>query len=158
MSFDHYYSVSASEYVLDTLIGAVLLTATMVILGFLLGRSLIRGGFNGSALTFLIIVGVILGGLIGHAFAGTQEKKDNVAIVQSNIQKKYDVQSVTFDTDTERGGGESWKPSQSGPQQVVVKINDTSRIATLTQNPDTFEPTLVDVGTTHELPHKSISK
>lgn len=84
-------------------------------------------------------------------FASFGDFERNASILQSNIEKKYDVQAVTFNFSTTKAGGYNWIPTQSGPQRVVVKVNGVSHVATLTQNPQTAEPTLIDIETKKDI-------
>ena len=107
--------------------------------------------FQRRALMGGIIAGVLLGGFGGAIFANHGDQDINASILQTNIEKKYDVQSTTFDFTTTRGGGHGWTPAQSEPQQVIIKVNNVSHVATLTQNANTAEPTLVDIDTNKEI-------
>jgi hypothetical protein len=157
MSFQSYYSTPFSGYILNALLWAGIMTVICIIavgVVMLLDREFQRRVLIGG-----VIAGVIIGGLGGVMCAGLGDQDVNVSILQANIEKKYDVQSVTFDFTTTRGGGHGWTPTQSDPQQVIVKVANVSHVATLTQNPQTNEPTLIDADTNQEIAsHMGISE
>jgi hypothetical protein len=157
MSFEQYYSTPFSGYLLNALLWVGIMTVISVITVL----SIMRWSreFERSVLVIGIIAGIFLGIGGGAMFTSFGDFERNASILQSNIEKKYDVQAVTFNFSTTKAGGYNWTPTQSEPQQVIVKVNGISRIATLTQNLQTAEPTLVDVDTKKELVlHKDASR
>jgi apolipoprotein N-acyltransferase len=149
MSFQPYYSTPLSGYIINALLWVGIMTVICVIavgVVMLLDREFQRRVLLGG-----IIAGVIIGGLGGVMCAGIGDQDVNVSILQANIEKKYDVQSETFDFTTTKGGGHGWTPTQSDPQQVIVKVNNVSHVTTLTQNPQTNEPTLIDADTKKDI-------
>lgn len=145
MSFEQYYTVSDSEFLFYAFIGFL---AMEVIVGI---AALMHREFTRAVVIGGLIAGVIVGLFGAWFYCNTEAMNINTPIVQSNIEKKYDVQEVTFDFRTSKAGGYNWTPTQSGPQRVVVRVNGSSRAATLTQNPQTAEPTLVDIDTNKEI-------
>lgn len=158
MSFEHYYSTPFSGYLQSALLWAGIMTVISVIAVFMV-MMLLDLKFQRRILMGGIIAGLVLGIGGGAMFASLGDFEINSSILQSNIEKKYDVQSVTFDFSTAKSGGHSWTPTQSCPQQVIVKVGGVSHVATLTQNSETAEPTLVDVDTNQEMAlHKDASQ
>lgn len=70
--------------------------------------------------------------------------KDNEAISLSNLSKKYDVDSLTYEKDTKQKVN---YPDQKEPQNVIIRSQGKSRPAILVQNLQTFEPMLTDFDT-----------
>lgn len=157
MSFEHYYSTPFSSYVLNALLWAGIMAVVLAIV--VCAAMLFDSKFNRRDFAGGVVAGLLLGGIGGVIFAGSGEQDINASILQTNIQKKYDVQAITFDFTTSRGGGHGWTPTQSDPQQVIVKVNNVSKVATLTQNEKTAEPTLVDIDTNQEIAlHEDVSQ
>jgi hypothetical protein len=149
MPFEQYYHTPVSTYIVQALLWGGIIGAVWGLVVSRIGlpdpamkRRAVRNG---------IIWGFVMGAVGGGVLAGHADQDINASILQRNIEKKYDIQSVTFDFTTTKGGGHGWTPTRSKPQQVVVEVDNVSRIATLTQDPATAEPTLVDVETNQEL-------
>lgn len=149
MLFEQYYHTPVSTYIVQALLWGGIIA---VIWGLVVSRiGLPDPAMKRRALRNGIIFGFVMGAFGGGVFAGYGDQDINAKILQSNIEKKYDIQSITFDFTTTKGGGHGWTPTRSKPQQVVVEVDNVSRVATLTQDPETAEPTLVDVETNQEL-------
>lgn len=149
MSFEQYYSTPFSGYLLSSLLGA----GIMIVISVITVLAIMRWTreFQRSVLVIGIIAGLVFGIGGGAMFTSLGDFEHNASILQSNIAKKYDVQAVTFNFNTTKAGGYNWTPTQSEPQQVIVKVNGVSHKATLTQDSQTVEPTLIDVDTNKEL-------
>lgn len=157
MSFEHYYSTSVLSHIINAFLwaGIIVLICVTAIGAF----TLLDRRFERRVLLGVIIAGAALGGLGGAVFAGIGDHAVNNSITQANIEKKYDVQSVTFeDFITVTDGGHGWSPIQSSSKQVTVKVDNASHLARLTQDPDTAEPTLIDVDTNKEIARKDSSQ
>lgn len=149
MSFDQYYHTPASTYILQALLWGGIIA---VVWGLVVSRiGLPDPAMKRRALIHGIILGFVMGAVGGAVFAGNGDQDINASILQKNIEKKYDIQSVTFDFTSGKGGGHGWIPTQSKPQQVIVEVDNVSVAATLTQDPETAEPTLVDTETNSEI-------
>lgn len=149
MSFEQYYSTPFSGYLLSSLLGAGIMTVISVITVLAIMRW--TREFQRGVLIISIIAGLVFGIGGGAMLTSLGDFEHNASILQSNIEKKYDVQAVTFNFSTTKAGGYNWTPTQSEPQQVIVKVNGVSHNATLTQNHQTAEPTLIDANTNKEL-------
>jgi hypothetical protein len=149
MSFQPYYSTPFLGYLLSALLWAGIMTVISVITVLAIMRW--NREFQRGVLMSGIIAGLVLGIGGGAMFTSLGDFERNASILQSNIEKKYDVQAVTFNFNTSKAGGYNWTPTQSGPQQVIVKVNGVSHVATLTQNPQTAEPTLIDIDTKKDI-------
>ena len=89
----------------------------------------------------------ILGGIFIFFGIHEHQVQQNMEIVASNVTQKYMVEDITF---APRGRGlPSYSPEQPDPQPITIKVSGKSRLATLTQDEKTSEPTLLDVDT-HE--------
>ena len=145
MPFQPYYSTPIDTYLCYAFLGFLameLIVAVAVLIHRELTRATVIGG---------LIAGVIVG-LVGGGIYATGAAVDiNTPIVRANIEKKYDVQAVTFDFRTTKAGGYGWTPTQSEPQQVIVKVNNVSHVAILTQNAKTAEPTLIEIDTKNDI-------
>lgn len=149
MSFEQYYHTPVSTYIVQALLWGGIIA---VIWGLVVSRiGLPDPDMKRRAVRKGIIFGFVMGAFGGIVFAGYGDQDINATILQRNIEKKYDIQSITFDFTTTKGGGHGWTPTRSKPQQVVVEVDNVSRVATLTQDPETAEPTLVDFETNQEL-------
>lgn len=148
MTFQPYYSTPITDYLMTAVTWGFVTSIILFLIFALLMQSF---RIDGKVLAVIIALGVFLGGGIGMAGQGQGDRDANVSIVRANIMKKYEVQDVVFDVRPVKTGGHGWSPSQSKPQQVVVTVNNTSHDATLTQNPQTAEPTLIDSITNKEI-------
>ena len=149
MSFDQYYHTPVSTYILQALLWGGIIGA---IWGLVVSRiGLPDPTMKRRALRNGIILGFVMGAVGGAVLAGHADQDINASILQKNIEKKYDIQSITFDFTTTKGGGHGWTPTRSKPQQVIVEVDNVSVAATLTQDPETAEPTLVDSETNSEI-------
>lgn len=86
------------------------------------------------------VLGVLL---IGSAINADRLHR-NEEIVSKNVSQKYQVEEVIF-APRGRDVPNVAYPEQSESQSVTVKTNGKSRLATLTQDRETSEPTLTDV-------------
>ena len=145
MSFQPYYSTPIETYLVYAFVGFLIMEVIVVI------AALIHREFTRAIVIGGLIAGIVVG--LGGAgiYASYVDGNINTPIVQENIKKKYDVQSVTFDFRSTKAGGYGWTATQSKSQRVVVKVNNVSHIATLTQNSKTAEPTLIDIDTNKDI-------
>lgn len=157
MSFEHYYSTSILSHILNAFLWAGIIASICVMAVGVV--TLLDRKFERRILLGVIIAGAALGGLGGAVCAGFGDHAVNNSIIQANIEKKYDVQSVTFeDFITATDGGHGWSPIQSDSKQVTVKVDNVTHLARLTQDPETAEPTLIDVDTNKEIARKDSSQ
>lgn len=155
MSFQPYYSTPDTLFLFYAFLGFLAMEtiiAIALVIGRVVGEKLTRATVIGSLITGVIV------GLGGAAIYSSYEAGNvNTTILQQNITKKYDVETVTFDFTTLKGGGHGWTPTQSEPQQVMVKVNGVTHVAILTQNTKTAEPTLIDVDTKKDIALRNTS-
>lgn len=148
MSFEQYYHTPVLTYILQALLWGGIIAA---IWGLVVSRiELPDPAMKRRALRSGIIAGFLFGAIGGSIFAGYGDRDINVSILRENIEKKYDIQSVTFDFATTKSGG-SGTPTMSTPQQIIVEVDNVSHAVTMTQDPETAEPTLVYVDTNSEI-------
>lgn len=95
---------------------------------------------------FLIMVGFgfFFGAVLGGPAIQTQNITQNEKIVRANVSQKYKVEEITFGP-RGRGVHDVAYPEQSETQKITIKALGKTRLAVLTQDEKTSEPTLTDV-------------
>lgn len=96
------------------------------------------------ALQVVSVFGLATGVFISTCVLEIDKDRDNHRIALNNVSKKYDVQVLVLEKG-HRGGLIS--PDTDKPLNATIKANGKTRPAVITQNLDTFEPTLTDVDT-----------
>jgi hypothetical protein len=89
---------------------------------------------------FAFIFGVLIGGIAVNQVRIAY----NESAVRANLSQKYVVEEVVFGP-RGRGVPNIAYPEQSEPQKITIKSDGKSRLAILTQDRETSEPTLTDV-------------
>ena len=97
-------------------------------------------------LWIMVGFGCLFAVLIGGLAVNQVRMAGNENTVKVNLNQKYVVEEVAFGP-RGRGVTNVAYPEQSEPQPVTIKSEGKSRLAILTQDRETSEPTLTDVDT-----------
>lgn len=163
MTFEPLIHITPVMAILEALMWTALFTLAVLLLSYLLfylpwklfydrlGKYGDRDGTEKMDRKKIVWFVTLVWAILGFLFIGTGMDSHryyaNIDTASQNITKKYDVEQVTFPP---RPTGRSYSgpinyPEQSGPQPITVKSNGKTRMAILTQNESTSEPTLLDV-------------
>lgn len=112
--------------------GAVLVVFTLIIL-------LNDGASTGSIITLILGAFFVIGGLVIYQ-ESDELQKTNAAILVSNIEQKYEVDDVLLDAPEANTEAEN-----ANPQNVSVVVDGSLYTFLLTQDDNTWEPTLINI-------------
>ena len=124
--------ITKSFFLMGAII-ATLLVAFVLIMNFVFSVNFV------SFLFFLVGILIFLPLFYWSTIASGDVGRSNAKALVSNIEQKYDVDEVqlrAFDTVT--------RPNQTSIQKVNVKVDGTTYMFYLTQDRNTWEPTLED--------------
>lgn len=100
-------------------------------------------GLEGAKARHVMIAGLVavtLTGSFGFAFNHLDTvKEQSKTIVESNVKKKYNVDEIRFEAVSVKT-----KAEKTSEQEVQVVVDGKSYIFHMTQDPETWEPTLTD--------------
>lgn len=144
MSFEPLIHISVISTVLIVALGAGLATFVIGGLSYMDLRHKKREMteqlfFTRISVPFIVCCAVIFACLQTNVIA------KNETIVRTNVSQKYDVQEIQFTSSTGKSHYRDYYPEQSQSQPVMIKSRGVTRPANLIQNPETSEPTLLDV-------------
>lgn len=108
-----------------------------------------------SAIKGALIIGAAFGVLGGAIGGGSTVNDDNMNILQSNVSKKYNTQ-ITEMGHNDSARGAPYSPKETKTHDVTIIIDGKTQLAYLKQDPETFEPTLLDYDT--KQPLKNLEK
>lgn len=108
-----------------------------------------------SAVKGALLIGAAFGLIGGAIGGGSTVNDDNMNILQSNVSKKYNTQITEMGHD-DYARGAPYSPKETKTHEVTILVDGKSELAYLKQDPETFEPTLLDYDT--KQPLKSLEK
>jgi hypothetical protein len=143
MSFEPFRSLSFFDFLINALLwGSIVITFSGIVT-LLVSLAFREKEIMKAVLTTMALMGIFA--LLGSCMVlHLDNVKDNEAISLSNLSKKYDVDSLTYEKDTKQKVN---YPDQKEPQNVIIRSQGKSRPAILVQNLQTFEPMLTDFDT-----------
>lgn len=143
MNFQPFHSLSFIDYFLNAILWATGFSLATVLVTVILCL-VSRDGEMGKAVGIMSVFSFVVVAYISCAVLTFDNANNNRKIALHNVSQKYDVESITY----EKG----YKGSQpdadvENPLNVIIKTQGKSRPAVITQNLQTFEPTLKDFDT-----------
>jgi hypothetical protein len=143
MTFQPFHTPSFFDYCLNAILWATGFTGAVVVVTLILCL-ITREKETGKALRIMSIFSFVVVAYISCAVLTIDNANNNRQIALHNVSQKYIVESLTY----EKGyrGAEPYADTAS-PLNVTVKSNGKSQLAVITQNMQTFEPSLTDIDT-----------
>lgn len=143
MTFQPFRHLSVFDYFLNAILWAtgftVAVTAVTIILCLLT-----RDKETGKALRIMSVFSFLVTAYISCATLTIDNANNNREIALHNVSQKYNVESLTY----EKGyRGVQPNADTENPLNVTIKSNGKSQLAVITQNMQTFEPSLTDIDT-----------
>lgn len=143
MNFQPFHALSFIDYFLNAILWATAFSVATVLVTVILCL-VSRDSDMGKAVGIMSIFSFAVVAYISCAVLTFDNAKTNHQIAFQNLSKKYAVESVTYEK-SRRG----FEPNADveDPLNVIIKTQGKSRPAVITQNLQTFEPTLKDFDT-----------